>query len=160
MTSSGTIFMEGRSPEILSQKTEATDQGFSEKRAARITEGKQADNSQLSKRKHLPEPKQKPVRTGRTDNGQVKPLKRAARVEPSLKEKLLAAYSDNAKAMGEMATSLTVLSTTSVEAAAELMTAMRTKQKLQEQLLNALEAESKDELTEDTLPKELQDLIK
>jgi len=49
--------MEGKSPEIIiSEKSEPTDNGFSEKRAARLLEGVQKDNAQVRKKRPVVAP--------------------------------------------------------------------------------------------------------
>src|SRR5690348_3913875 len=153
--------MEGRSPEFLSKKPETTEKGFSEKRAARIIEGKQQDNSQVKKRKPIPV-KQKAARALSRLRlvPKNKSVKRAARMNISLKDKILAAYEKNHEEIQKLMHQFTILSQGSFPAAQTLMTEMRARQHLQEELLNALALEGRGELIESALSKELIDLIK
>ena len=139
----------GRGPEFSSEtKIEKTDKGFSEKRAARILEGKRMDNSQTKKRKPFVLQKQQKV------------IKRAARGQVSSREKIIAAHEKNAKALIELIKTLGLLAQGSIRQEEQLMVEIRARQKIQEELLNALVLESRGQLTENTLPKELQDLVK
>lgn len=153
--------MEGRSPEFLSKKPEITEKGFSEKRAARIIEGKQQDNSQVKKRKPIIV-KQKTTRILSRLRlvPKNKSVKRAARVSLSLKDKILAAYEKNSEEIQRLMRSFSILLHSQFPASEQLMAQMRARQHLQEELLNALALEGRGELTEETLSKELVDLIK
>lgn len=139
----------GRGPEFSKHIPETMDSGFSEKRAARVLEGKQTDNSQIKKRKPLVLPVRQKV------------IKRASRTQHvSTREKILAAHQKNAQALLELIQSLGLLTKDSLSQEEQLMMQIRARHKIQEQLLNALVLDSQGQLQEDTLPKELADLIK
>ncbi len=136
-------------PEIfIENPEEKTDAGFSEKRAARVLEGKQQDNSQVKKRKPLVlSPKQKIV-------------SRAARVGMSNREKLLVAYHTNSEDIHTLLESLHSVSQGAWRQSEQLHAEIHGKQKLQEEVMHAIILDSKGELQIDTLSKELADLIK
>lgn len=152
--------MEGRSAEFLKPIPENTDKGFSEKRAARVIEGKHADNSQIKKRKLFVSTRQKTGSSRIRIIQKGKTLTRAARTEKSLKEKIFVAYEKNSEEIQKLMRNFSVLSQGSFSATEQLMIEMRARQHLQEELLNALAFAGRGELTEDTLSKELADLIK
>ncbi|HYK08208.1 MAG TPA: hypothetical protein VEW42_01770 [Candidatus Eisenbacteria bacterium] len=146
--------MEGREIEIeIPSLPEKTDDGFSEKRAARILEGKRVDNSQVKKQ-------QPPTRLKPLVLPKQKILKRAARVEVSRRERILSAHEKNAHAIIDLIHTLGLVAKGSVRREEQLMEEIKIRQKLQEELLNALVLEQRGDLVEDTLSKELQDLIK
>lgn len=146
-----------------SKQIEKTEKGFSEKRAARILEGKRMDNAQVKKRKPIVfSAKQKILKRAarvakRLDQ---KTRKRAARLELSQREKILEAHEKNAKALIALIKTLGILAKGSERQEEQLMMEIRARQKIQEELLNALVLESRGQLSEDALPKELHDLIK
>lgn len=146
--------MEGHELEInIEEESEKTDNGFSEKRDARLLEGKRMDNSQVKKAQ--PTTRLKPVVLPKQ-----KILKRAARVETSRRDKILSAHENNAHAIIDLIRTLGLVAKGSVRREEQLMEEVKKRQRLQEELLNALVLEQRGDLTEDTLSKELQDLIK
>ena len=143
----------GRGPEVPID-TATTENGFSEKRAARIIEGKQQDNSQV--KKSLPAGRHgKPVSAATQAV-----LNRAARLQKSTKEKILAAHKKNADALIELIQSLNMLAKDSLAQEEQLMMQIRARHRLQEELLDALALETQGQLKEESLSKEIRDLIK
>src|SRR5579872_1678373 len=95
------------SPEFSPKVPETTDQGFSEKRAARVIEGKNTDK------------KRKPI---------ILPIRHTALTAPSQKEKILAAHEKNAKMFIDLIKTLGLLAKGSLRQEENLMEEIRKRQ--------------------------------
>ena len=146
---------------------EKTDTGFSEKRAARIMEGKQHDNSQVKKtlpagrQGKLMAVKQKIIQqiARRDIVKSARQVNQSTRVRAivSIREKILAAFDNNEKQLHELVHTLEGLD---VVRATEVFQKIVTKQTVQKELLTLLVLEQKGETPEDVLSKQLANLVK
>lgn len=146
------------------QSDEKTDGGFSEKRIARVLEGKQHDNSQVKKRKPLVQAiKQKVIhQIARRDYSQQQQPASNLRVRTaiSVKEKILAAFDKNAGELSSIVQELGRLQQAETRRHEQLLQEAFAKQKVQGQLLTLLAHEQKGDMSDEDLSKQLANLVK
>lgn len=138
--------MEGRSIEFAVPTPETTDNGFSEKRAARIIEGKKQDISQ--------------AKTRHSKSATFPAVGSNHAISHSRKERILLAYRQNSAKLMKLMQSIAELDGKNSRLEEGILEEVKERRALQEEFLNALLLEVKNQLDENAISKEAWDLIK
>ncbi len=147
----------GRGPEFMPDVPEKTDDGFSETKSAKAVEGKGMDTKQVKKRKPVvPTRLMRPLRTGRAVRQRIV----VPSVAVSRKEKIVTAYKENSTVIVQLVELLNTIDGANLRQEEQIITEIKERRHLQEELLNALILEQRHQLTEEAISKEAWNLIK